>query len=232
MPAWIWDKQLKYFSKDYNVIAMEPRSHGNSGQTSEGHEAFTMAKDIQAVVQELNLQRIILIGWSLAVPQVVNYAAKLDSGNLMGLVLVDGVVGTDPSLSFYRSIISQWSQFQSDRKNATEKFINSIFKNPQEEAYLNKLQENAMKTPTNTVMTLIYNYILQDFRPLLSQIKVPAWIATVDGPRLDYMQKMNELLPRSQIEVFLNAGHALFVDQPDQFNHSLEKFIFQLAQEE
>lgn len=225
MPAWIWEKQLKFFSKKYNVVAMDPRSQGDSGQSNDGHFALSMAKDIQTIVETLKLQHLVLIGWSLGVPQVVNYSALLGLKKLIGLVLVDGIVGCDPSLPFYKSMINQWIQFQMDRKTRTEKFIKSIFVQPQSEEYLKKLNEAALRTPTNTVMTLIDNYILQDFRPLLSQIVVPTFIATIDGPRLRYMQEMQKLLPNSCLEIFQAAGHALFVDQPEKFNSSLEKFI-------
>lgn len=226
MPASIWEKQLDYFfSKNYTVVAIEPRSQGDSGQSSEGHYAFSMAKDIQAVVDALDLHPLVVIGWSIGVPQVVNYAAHFASKNLLGIVLVDGIVGTDPSLPFYQSMINQWSQFQMDRIPTTRRFIKSIFKQPQTEEYLEKLGKTAMKTPTNTVMTLINNYILQDFRPLLPSIHVPTLIATVEGPRLGYMENMDTRLPNSRLEIFKQAGHALFVDQPEAFNRSLEIFI-------
>ena len=77
MPAWIWEKQLEYFSKDYNVVAIEPRSQGTSDQSSEGHYAFSLAKDIQSVVNTLDLQRLVVVGWSIGVPQVLNYAGKI-----------------------------------------------------------------------------------------------------------------------------------------------------------
>lgn len=225
MPAWIWGHQLEYFSKNYNVVAIDPRSHGDSDLSSEGNYAFSMAKDIQMVVDVLDLQPLVLIGWSLAVPQVVNYAAHFGSKELVGLVLVDGIVGIDSSLPFYQAMVDHWTQFQMDRILNTREFIKSIFNQPQPETYFEKLNEAAMRTPTNTVMTLIENYILQDFRSLLPHIDVPTFIATIEGPRLAYMQKMQNLLPNCRLEIFQSAGHALFVDQPERFNRSLEAFI-------
>jgi len=225
MPAWVWEKQLEYFSKEYNVVAMDPRSQGDSGQSSEGHDAFSLAKDIQTVVETLNMHSLVLVGWSLGVAQVVNYAAHFGLKRLVGLVLVDGIVGADPSLPFYQPMIAQWMQFQMDRVPNTKRFIKNIFKQPQTEAYLAKLHGAAMRTPTNTVMTLINNYILQDFRSLLLRIEVPTLVATIEGPRLDYMKTMQKLLPHCQLELFHAAGHALFVDQPEVFNHILKTFI-------
>lgn len=225
MPAWIWESQLEYFSNKYNVVAIEPRSQGDSTQSCDGHYALSMAEDIQAVINTLNLNPLVLVGWSIGVPQVINYAAHFDSKKLLGLVLIDGIVGADPTQPFYDSMIDYWMQFQMDRPLNTKQFIKNIFKNKHKESFFEKLYELAMRTPTNTVMTLINNYILQDFRPLLSKINTPTFIATIDGPRLNYMKNMHNLLQNSHIEIFQSAGHALFVDQPEKFNHSLKTFI-------
>lgn len=228
MPAWIWENQLEYFSKYYRVVAMEPRSQGESDQCSEGNNAYSMAKDIKAVVDTLKLGPLILIGWSLAVPEVVNYAVHFASEQLKGLVLVDGLLGIDPNVSFYNWIVDFWDQLQKERIQKTKEFVRMIFKQPRKEEYYDKLFEAAMRTPTNTVMTLMNNYILQDFRPLLPKIGIPTMIITVDGPLLEYMKTMHKLIPHSRFETVENADHAMFVDQPEIFNRILEEFISDL----
>lgn len=221
MPGWIFEKQLDYFAEKFRVVAMDPRSQGDSEQTSEGHYASSLAKDINTVVDKLNLDNLVLIGWSLGVPEVINYAIQF--GKLKGLVLVDGLTGIDPSLPFYKSTIDYWTQLQTDRILKTTEFVKSIFKQPQSKAYLEKLTASALRTPTNTVMTLIENYLLQDFRPLLPRINVDTLIITIEGPRLGYMQDMQKMIPHSRLVIIKDAAHALFVDQPEQFNHWIRR---------
>ena len=225
MPAWIFEKQLDFFSKKYRVVAMDTRSQGDSEQSTEGHYAFSMAKDIKAVVDALQLEPLILIGWSLAVPEVINYAYHFGLKSLKGLVLIDGLPGIDPSLPFYKMMVDYWTELQTDRVAKTREFIRGIFGQPQSEEYLEKLIESSLRTPTNTVMTLMENYILQDFRPLLPHIEIPTLIATVREPFLDYMRQLQSLLPQGRLEIVESAGHALFVDQPEAFNRILNNFI-------
>src|SRR5208283_1809691 len=45
MPAWIWQKQIDEFSKHYHVIAVDPRSQGESDQPSYGHMPETRSRD-------------------------------------------------------------------------------------------------------------------------------------------------------------------------------------------
>jgi len=225
MPGWIWENQLDYFSEGYYVVAMDPRSQGESEQATEGHYAYSLAKDIKAVVDKLNLKSFVLVGWSLAVSEVVNFAAHFCSEALIGLVLVDGMAGIDSKVPFYQSTVDFWMQLQTDRPARTRDFIKMIFKHPQPEEYYDRLYESAMRTPTNTVMTLIDNYLLQDFRPLLCRISVPTLIMTVEGPRLEYMNDLRERLPNGKLVVIESAAHALFVDQPERFNEVLKHFI-------
>lgn len=228
MPAWIWEKQLEFFSKDYRVVAIDTRSQGDSEQATEGHYALSLARDIKSVADKLNLDRLVLVGWSLGVPEVVNYAFHFGLDKLIGLVLVDGLVGIDPSVSFYQTTLDYWAGFQEDRIPKTKEFVKIIFKQPRPESYIEKLTEVALRTPTNTVMALIDNYLLQDFRPLLSKINVPSIVITVESPRIDYMQEIQAMIPDSRLEIIDSAGHALFVDQPDKFNHILESFVKRL----
>lgn len=225
MPAWIWDNQLEYFSKNYRVIAMEPRSQGDSDQATEGHYSYAIAKDIKALVDQLEIGPFVLIGWSLGVPEVVNYAALLSDNNLKGLVLVDGLAGMDPSLPFYKKTVELWTELQFDRAKKTQDFLNIIFKKPQTDEFIQKLFRSSMKTPTNTVMTLMLNYILQDYRHLLPKISVPTFIFTIDNYRIEYMKNMQKLIPSAKLEIIDDAGHALFIDQPDVFNKRLLDFI-------
>ncbi|CUI16106.1 hypothetical protein PNK_0478 [Candidatus Protochlamydia naegleriophila] len=228
MPAWIWEKQLSHFSKTYRVVAMDPRSQGESGSSTEGHYAFSRSKDIAAVADHLKLKHLVLIGWSLGVPEAINYAAHFRPKDMLGLVLIDGLAGIDSTVPFYNSTVEYWSEFQVDRVAKTKEFIRLIFNQPHSEAYLNKLYETALRMPTNTVMALMNNYILQDFRPLLPKLNIPTLIATIEGPRLEYMQEMQALLPHARLAVIKSAGHALFVDQPETFNALLDAFILDL----
>lgn len=225
MPAWIWEKQIDFFSRKHPVVAMDPRSQGDSEQATEGHYAFSMARDIQAVVEALKLKSLILVGWSLGVPEVVNYAVHFGENILKGLVLVDGLVGIDSKVPFYQKTLDYWADLQVDREAKTKEFVKTIFHRPQPEEYLERLLESAMRTPTNTVMTYVNNYLLQDFRPLLSRIKVPTLVITTEGYRLEYMKDIQRSLPQGKLEIVKDAGHVLFVDQPDAFNRLLADFI-------
>src|SRR3989304_3120188 len=96
MPAWIWEKQIAHFSKTHRVVAMDPRSQGESQQTTEGHYPAARARDIKAVVDRLKLAPVVLVGWSMGVTEIASYVDQFGTADLAGLVLVDGIAGSDP----------------------------------------------------------------------------------------------------------------------------------------
>ena len=226
MPAWIWEKQLDYFSKDYTVVAMDPRSQGESSLTSERQYQAGRAEDIKAVIDQLELKPVVLVGWSLAVSEVVAYLSQYGSDNIAKVVLVDGFAGAYPDAPYLDKMIDDWSNFQINRIAKTPDVIKGMFLQPQNEEYLKKLTLASLRMPTTTMMALIYNFILLDYRPTLPSIKVPTLvITTAKAPWLEDMKRLQSMIPYSQFEIISDAGHAVFVDQPKQFNEVLEKFL-------
>ncbi|MEI6242507.1 MAG: alpha/beta hydrolase [Chlamydiota bacterium] len=233
MPAWIWEKQLSYFSKEYVVIAMDPRSQGDSTQTGEGQYTSSRAKDIKALLDGLDIHSVVLIGWSLAVSEVISYLNQFGFEGVRGVVLVDGFVGFDLGSVVYNTILNYWSeQLQKNRILKTHEFITGMFRQPQGEEYIKKLQASALRMPTSTVMSLLFNYLHTDLRPFLSSwkapsVKVPFMIVTIAGnaARLESMKEIQRLIPDSSLEIIENAGHSLFVDRPEAFNQILETVL-------
>ncbi len=60
MPAWIWQKQIDEFSKSYHVIAVDPRSQGESDKPTYGHLPETRSRDYKELVDQLGLKQPVL----------------------------------------------------------------------------------------------------------------------------------------------------------------------------
>ena len=43
------------------------------------------------------------------------------------------------------------------------------------------------------------------------------------GP--EHGEYMNERIPKSELVLFENCGHALFLENPDKFNHDYHEFL-------
>ncbi len=69
-PGWMWEKQMAHFAKTNRVVAMGPRSQGESSQTAEGLYTAARARDIKAVMDQLKLAPVVLVGWSMGVAEL------------------------------------------------------------------------------------------------------------------------------------------------------------------
>jgi pimeloyl-ACP methyl ester carboxylesterase len=118
MPAWIWENQISYFSKDYRVVAMDPRSQGDSSQVSDGLYPAARARDIKAVVTQLHLAPVVIVAWSMAVVETMAYIDQFGTADFAGFVFVDNDAGgrapggADQDFGLLKGLLE-------DRQNAT-----------------------------------------------------------------------------------------------------------------
>jgi non-heme chloroperoxidase len=225
MPAWIWEKQIQYFSKDYRVVAMDPRSQGESSQTSEGLYPAVRAQDIKAVVEKLHMAPVVLVGWSMAVTEIAAYISQFGTEGLVGIVLVDGYAGgTEPekavaTLGILKSVLE-------DRPNFGPQFIRKVlFKKPQPEDYIDGLIRASEITKTDAAVALLVGLHSTDYSPAFVKNDKPMLICAANSIFTAQMADLHRRIPQARYEIFDDAGHALFVDDPDKFNALLEDFL-------
>lgn len=225
MPGWIWQEQLDYFSRNYSAIAMDPRSQGESTQTSEGQYHEARASDIKAVIDQLQLKNVVLVGWSLALGEAISYLNQFGSENIKAVVLVDSWAGLDFDGPVLKMMLEFWGHFQKNRAMVNREFIAGIFRQPQQQEYIDRLNQAALRMPTTTMMCLVYDLIFSDKRPFLGKVDSPVLVVAVQAPWLDKLKEIHALTPNSEFILIENAGHAVFVDQPEAFNKAIEDFI-------
>jgi len=64
LPAYLWNEQLKTFSKNYRVIAIDSRSQGSSTVTTDGNSPEVRARDLHAFLGSVGIAHAVLVGWS------------------------------------------------------------------------------------------------------------------------------------------------------------------------
>jgi microsomal epoxide hydrolase len=225
MPAWIWQKQIDEFSKHHHVIAIDPRSQGESDKPTYGHLPETRARDYRELINQLGLKQPVLVGWSMACGELIKYAEEFGSENVGGYVLVDGFVNDKPSAEVFAAISGWMNLLQQDRQKQADGFVRSMFKKPQPEDYLKRLIDSAQQVPADTAVVLIYNMIaIKDFSPGLARMNRVLFAYQPESQAsADYLKA--KLGARLKVELFEGDGHALFVDEPEKFDRVVEGFL-------
>jgi non-heme chloroperoxidase len=229
MPSWIWQSQIDYFSHDYRVVAMDPRSQGQSSQTNDGLYPAARARDIKAVVDQLHLAPVVIVAWSMAVVETMAYVEQFGTGDFAGLILVDNDAGgrapadADQDFGLLKGVLE-------DRQKAADGFIRTLnFKKPHPEDYIDKVEKASLQVPTNSAVALLVGYFVADYRPVLPKIDKPVVICAAKSGYMSTIVAMQKNIPSSKLEIFEGDGHALFVDDPDKFNALVEDFLLNLA---
>ena len=226
MPYWIWQKQIDEFSKKYRVIAVDPRSQGESDKPPYGHLPETRARDYKELVDHLALKQPVLVGWSMACGELLKYVEQFGTDNLSGLVLVDGYIAEKASPEMFNGI-SQWMNLlQQDRQKQADGFVRSMYKKPQPEDYIKRVIDASTQTPPDTAVVLIYNMLTaKDVTAGLAKMNRPVLFAYQPQTQASADFLKSQLGDRVQLTKFDGVGHALFVDDSEKFNQVLEQFL-------
>ena len=229
MPAWIWQKQIDEFSKNYHVIAVDPRSQGESDQPTYGHMPETRSRDYKELVDHLGLKQPVLVGWSMACGELVKYAEQFGTENVGGLVLVDGFLADKLSPEMFGFATGWMNQLQLNRQKQADGFVRSMYKKPQTEEYLKRVIDASTQVPADAAVVLIYNMIaVKDISAGLAKMNRPVLFAYQPDSQgsADFLK--SKLGDKVRLERFDGDGHALFVDDAEKFNRVLEEFIHNL----
>jgi non-heme chloroperoxidase len=223
MPAWIWMPQILAFSGRYRVVAFDPRGQGDSAVPASGYEPVRRGRDVAELIANLNSKPVVVIGWSLGVLDTLASIHVAGDRRLAGLVLVDNSVGEEPPPPYTPPPLRR-GPLQS-HEAAMKQFVRAMFHRPQPPAYVDRLTQAALRTP-ETASRLLLAYpeprsywkeaVYATKVPLLYVVR-PRWVA--QGENL--MRKR----PETEMDVFVDAGHALFVDEPARFNSVTERFL-------
>ena len=226
MPAWIWDPQIKHFAEHFPVVALDPRSQGDSEKPTDGNSCERRAQDIKELVEHLKLDHFVLVGWSLGVPELLTYAEQFGGSHIRAYVLVDGFALDKQDPQFIVAMIGMYKQVQTNRREFTEKFVRSMYKKPQPEEYIQRVVAASLKMPSDSAVAASVSAISRsNWRPALARVDRPVLVMCQAKLKSMAADPIVSAIPSARVELFEDAGHALFVDDAHRFNALLDDFI-------
>jgi pimeloyl-ACP methyl ester carboxylesterase len=81
--------QFSHFSKTHRVISFDPRSQGRSTVTLQGNDYTTQSTDLCRLLDHLEIENPILIGWSYGCLALWGMVRLRGTAPLRGLVFID-----------------------------------------------------------------------------------------------------------------------------------------------
>ncbi len=223
MPAWIWAPQIAAFSRQYHVVAFDPRGQGDSDVPPTGYEPIRRGQDIAELIAHLDPVPVVVVGWSLGVLDTLAYVHTHGDALIAGLVLVDNSVGEEPPPIPVPPPLHRAPP--PSHEVAMRRFVQGMFHRPQNASYLERLTEATLHTPEFACRALLSYPVPRTYwreaiystgRPVLYVVR-PSFAAQAEN--------LQSKRPNTETALFADAGHALFVDDAARFNALLAGFI-------
>ena len=231
MPASLWRAQLAGLSGQYKVVALDPRGQGESAIPPSGYTLRQRADDIRRFVNRATGHGagVVLVAWSLGALETLDYLRQHGSSRIAGLVIVDSSVGEGPAPSAASlnepPRPSFADELRNDRAKAVGDFVSAIFRKPLPQAELDALRDTALRMPLEASLSLFPSTVPREqWRRIVHRFGKPLlYVITPQfATQADILQATR---PGTRVELFRDAGHALFVDEPGRFNDLLDDFV-------
>jgi len=237
--------QIGPLSAQYDVIAVDQRSHGESQKVSYGLKISRLAKDLFELLTKLDLNEVALLGHSMGSSVIWCYIDLFGSERLSKIVLVDQspFLTSDPNwtqqeLEDSGAVFTAQQVFDivaalrsKEAENVTRQGIDGIVTKHATPEMKEWIVQCNLKMPGNLAGTLMYNHWHMDWRDLIPRIDLPTLIISgrASGAATWKSQEwIHRQIKGSQLEVFEEAEggqHFMFTENPEKFNRIIMKYL-------
>jgi len=229
-----WIRQLSSdLTDDCRLVAMDIRGHGQSDKPRDAYtDAKLWADDVNAVIQALDLDHPILVGWSYGPLIMLDYVRHYGENEIGGMVLVGGVtgLGTQKVLSmltpeFLSLIPGFFSSDANDSRSSLSSLIRLCLLREPSAVDFDQMLEYNLAVPAYVRQGLFSRTL--DNADLLPSIRKPVLIIQGEHDAVvkpGAVENHKADLPHAQVVVMPNAGHAAFWDDAPGFNQHLRAF--------
>lgn len=229
--------QIEYFKESFRVISVDPRNHGKSSYSPRGNTYAQQGRDLGKLMEALELEHVILVGWSFGAYAVLNYLEQYGTDRVDAFITIDNPVCAileDPSeyragnLAMLREFHFQYFQSEEGfRQFVIKNFIDGIFfiHPPREEKEREYILNTCLRLPLEVGDQLIVDGHLSDKRSVMTEVdrKIPCLHYVAEYRAEEGMRCIPRDYPNS--EVVTLGNHMMFYEFPEEFNRIMEAFL-------
>ncbi|WP_157572986.1 alpha/beta fold hydrolase [Halogranum rubrum] len=232
-----WRHQFESdLTDEFRLVALDNRGHGESEKPRDAYGDSTLwAQDIHAVVTELELDDVVLVGWSYGGVVALDYLDSFGTDHTAGLNFVGGVsaLGSETATarlgSEYVDLVSGFVSTDAEESVETmRQFVDlCVFEelSPADRYYM--LGYNVV-VPPHVRDSLRDRVVSHD--DTLASLDVPVLVTHGEEDAVvvpDVARTYAELV-ESEVSWYPNTGHSPFWERPERFNRELRAFVHEL----
>ena len=235
LAAAIWSSQADWLAaQGLRVVAYDRRGHGTSDKPADGYDFDTLAADLAAVLDQLDLRDVTLVGHSMGAGEVARYLARRGTARIARTVLVapttpfalwtpDNPDGTDGAL--YDKMVAALEAAPAGYLAAGAPGLLGRKAEPELVEWALSLAKQASP---QALVKCLRALSQTDFRADMQAFTIPTLIITGTGDQpaiVRSSQRSAAAIAGSRIELYEGAPHGLFLTDGERFNRDLLRFI-------
>jgi non-heme chloroperoxidase len=236
-----WEPQVPaLISAGYRVITYDRRGFGWSSQPWSGYEYDTLAADLDAVLQHLDVKGATLVGFSMGGGEVARYISKYGTGRIAKAVFAAAIppylfkTQDNPEGGLDEATIGQFQGgVRKDRLAFVDEFTKGFFSaggklqvSEGQRIYARDIA--AFASPKGT-LDCIAAFGRTDFRDDLKKIAIPTLIIHGDSDAIVPFEasgkRTHAAIKGSQLALIKGGPHGLNASHAEQFNKALIEFL-------
>ena len=221
-----WTEQVPALAKQFRVITIDLPGHGKSESPKDGKFSMDLfARAIEAVREEVKLDRPVLAGHSMGTPVVLRHA-HLYPANITALVFVDGLMPLPPAQASASANLGAAMGGPTGR--ATREAMVRRFFVPGTPPEVQTKVLNMMLSAPETTAVGAMNATREPAGQTTDIPMVPV-LGIYAGPSgIASEQAVHAAFPSVEYKSIPGTGHFLMLEKPEEFNRILLSFLTSL----
>lgn len=230
-----YQAQFEELSRKYKVLLYDHRGHGRSERTSKGLTLKRYALDLRELIEYLNLDKILLAGWSMGASTVFEYVKNFGVNRLAAVTLFDMtpklINDENWKLGLYhgnytiQNVLDDMTLMSDNFMEYAKSFYKVVAPYLSDEM-LPPLIEAAKKNSPHVMVSMWLAMANNDYREILSEITVPTVVAYGEDSTLYSKETavyLHSMLPNSKVVAFKSCTHLLVIENPEKATAILDE---------
>ena len=224
-----WREQLDTFAGDYRVVSLDLAGHGESKADRTSWPLASLAGDVQAVVEKLDLKKVILVGHSLGGPVALE-AARLMPDRVLAVIGADTL--HDAEIQYTEQMVRKTlASFNADFQQTMTGFVRLMFPEDPNSALADWAVSKACSANQQAALAIVRETPNLDIKQSFSAAKVPIrCINVAPYPPTNTETKIQKNRKYADFDAILmqHVGHFPMLERPEEFNSHLRKILSNL----